>query len=92
VVRRETSTPEIFHTDDPYRDLELCAPYAVNVQFKAEIHRSGQKAEPADMQRVIKILRDANLPRLRGAGIRSAEDPWKAVPRLLDEMARVLKT
>src|SRR6185503_20120068 len=39
-----------FHTDDPYRDLELIAPYAVNVQWKAEIHRRGQaKQEPADM-------------------------------------------
>src|SRR5262245_20723698 len=30
-----------FHTDDPYRDLALCAPYAVNVQVKSEISRRG---------------------------------------------------
>ena len=77
-----------FHTDDPYRDLELCAPYAVNVQFKAEMRRRGAaKVEPADMKRVVKILRDANYQGYMALEYEAAEDPWIAVPRLLKEMS-----
>src|SRR5437867_1649345 len=50
-----------FQTDDPYADLARCAPYAVNVQVKVEMRRRGQaKHEPADLGRVVKILREAN--------------------------------
>ena len=48
-----------FRTDDPYRDMAVIAPYAVNAQVKASIFR-GEKKEPADLERVIKILRDAD--------------------------------
>src|SRR5258708_14221695 len=50
-----------FQTDDPYADLAKCAPYAVNVQYKMEIHRRGAKQnEIADIARMVKTLRDAN--------------------------------
>jgi sugar phosphate isomerase/epimerase len=77
-----------FSTDDPYADLALCAPYAVNVQFKAEIRRRGQKAEPADLPRLVKMLRDANYQGYVALEYESAPDPWKAVPDLLQAMKR----
>ncbi len=50
-----------FHTEDPYGDLEKIAPYAINVQLKMEISRKdGGKKEASDVDRVVKILRDAN--------------------------------
>ena len=52
-----------FHTEDPYADLEKIAPYSVNVQLKMEISRKGVakgEGEPSDVDRVIKILKDAN--------------------------------
>src|SRR6185369_10225005 len=53
-----------FHTDDPYADLARIAPFAVNVQIKAEIRPKAAKADqPADFGRLIKILRDANYQR-----------------------------
>jgi sugar phosphate isomerase/epimerase len=79
-----------FQTDDPYRDFALCAPYAVNVQLKAEIKRRGQNAEPADLPRQVKILREANYQGYVALEYESAEDPWKAVPRLLGELKRLL--
>jgi sugar phosphate isomerase/epimerase len=80
-----------FHTDDPYNDLKLMAPYVVNVQFKAEIHRRSQaKPEPADMKRVVKILREANYQGYMALEYEAAEDPWTAVPRLLKEMRAML--
>jgi sugar phosphate isomerase/epimerase len=75
-----------FHTDDPYADLAKCAPYAVNVQLKADIQKHGQKQEPSDLPRLAKILREANYQGYVALEYESAEDPWKAVPVLLKKM------
>jgi sugar phosphate isomerase/epimerase len=75
-----------FNTDDPYHDLTLIAPYAVNVQFKVEMKARGQKTEPADFPRVFKILRDANYQGYVALEYEAAEDPWKAVPGFLKRM------
>ncbi len=75
-----------FHTDDPYHDLERIAPYAVNVQMKGEIHPRGQEAQPADLPRLVKILREAHYQGYVALEYESAEDPWKAVPVLLKRM------
>jgi len=79
-----------FHTDDPYADLARCAPYAVNVQIKVEISRRGQKNEPADLARVIKILRDANYQGYVALEYEATEDPWKAIPGYLKRMKELL--
>jgi len=75
-----------FHTDDPYRNLERCVPYAVNVQIKAEISPRGQKAEPADLARLVKMLRDGRYQGFVALEYESKEDPWKAVPVLLNRL------
>ena len=77
-----------FNTEDPYADLARCAPYAVNVHFKAELRRRGQKAEPADFARLAKLLRDANFQGYAALEYESAEDPWTAVPELLKRLKR----
>jgi sugar phosphate isomerase/epimerase len=79
-----------FHTDDIYGDLAKCAPYAVNVQVKTEISRRGQKKEPADMPRIIRILRDANYQGYVALEYEAAEDPWKAVPEVLKRLKKLL--
>jgi sugar phosphate isomerase/epimerase len=76
-----------FQTDDPYADLAQCAPHAVNVQFKSQIKRRGQKEkEPADLARVVKLLRDANYQGYFALEYEAPEDPWMAVPELLQKM------
>ena len=76
-----------FHTDDPYADLARCAPYAVNVQYKVEILRRGQKQkEMADMPRIVKILRDANYQGYVALEYEAKEDPWKTVPGWLEKL------
>jgi sugar phosphate isomerase/epimerase len=79
-----------FRTDDPYADLALCAPYAVNVQVKTEISRRGQKKENADLARLVKILRDANYQGWVALEYEAAEDPWQAVPGLLKQLKELL--
>lgn len=49
-----------FHTEDPYGDLAKIAPYAINVQLKMEITRPDKTKEASDVDRVVKILKDAN--------------------------------
>ena len=75
-----------FHTDDPYGDLAKCAPYAVNVQVKAEIQSRGHQKEAADYKRIAQILRDANYQGYVALEYEAAGDPWKAVP---DELAKL---
>jgi sugar phosphate isomerase/epimerase len=78
-----------FHTDDPYRDFERCAPYAVNVQVKSEIQPRNSQKKAADLQRLVKILRAANYQGYVALEYESDEDPWKAVPGLLQQMAEL---
>lgn len=76
-----------FQTEDPYADLVKCAPYAVNVQLKAAMRRKGSKTdEPADLPRLVKILRDANYQGYVALEYEAKEDPWTAVPRVLKQM------
>lgn len=81
-----------FHSEDPYADLARCAPYAVNVQVKVEIHRRGAaKAEPSDLRRVVRILREARYQGWVALEYESAEDPYVAVPRHLRAIAEAMR-
>lgn len=73
-----------FHSADPYAELAQIAPYAVNVQVKAEIKRAGAKEEePSDLARVVQILRDANYQGWVALEYEAKADPWKGIPPLL---------
>lgn len=75
-----------FHTD-PYNDLAKCAPYAVNVQIKVEIKRKDQKeSEPADLSRLVRILRDAGYQGFVTLEYEEKPDPWTAVPEWLGKL------
>ncbi|MEP6663050.1 MAG: TIM barrel protein [Verrucomicrobiota bacterium] len=79
-----------FHTVDPYGDLAKCAPYAVNVQIKAEILHKGQtEKEPADLAKVFQILRDANYQGYVALEYESKPDPWTEIPKLLQQIKKL---
>ncbi|MCX6901496.1 MAG: sugar phosphate isomerase/epimerase [Verrucomicrobia bacterium] len=81
-----------FHSDDPYAELAKCAPYSVNVQVKVEIKRkSAKQNEPADLARIVKMLRDVNYQGFVALEYEAKEDPYTAVPRVLKEMKAVFK-
>lgn len=80
-----------FHSEDPYGELAACAPYAVNVQVKVEIRRRGQsKTEPADLPRLVRMLREANYQGFVALEYEAAPDPWTAVPEWLERMQTAL--
>ncbi len=70
-----------FHGQDPYAEIAVAAPYAVNVQVKTEIRRMGRSKEPADLGRVIGILREARYSGYIVLEYNAPEDPMTAVPR-----------
>ncbi len=76
-----------FRTGDPYQDFADCVPYAVNVQFKTEVH-DGSPANkvPADLKRFTRILRDAGYQGWVALEYEGKADPATAVPRYLQEM------
>jgi sugar phosphate isomerase/epimerase len=80
-----------FHTDDPYASLAMCAPHAVNVQFKVEMLPRGQTTKVlTDLPRIVKILRDANYQGYVALEHEAKEDPWQTVPGILEKMRAAL--
>ena len=74
-----------FHTDDPYRDLAEIAPYAINAQLKATINN-----KPADMERIIKILRDVNYRGYVVLEYEERDDPKKAIPGYIKKLRELI--
>jgi len=48
-----------FRTEDPYRDIALCAPYAITTHLKTEIQPKGGARRPADIGRIVRVLADS---------------------------------
>ena len=81
-----------FHTDDPYADLEKIAPYAVNAQIKASISPGGKEKQPADFERIIKILKDAGYRGFVALEYEESESPFDAIPKILDQLRPLMDT
>ena len=80
-----------FRTDDPYRDLAEIAPWAINAQVKVAVTRDGRK-EPADLKRVVGILKDAGYRGYLVLEYEENDDPQQAIPRYLDELRALIRS
>jgi sugar phosphate isomerase/epimerase len=80
-----------FHTPDPYGDLTKLAPYAVTVQIKTEIQRTGMKKEDADLKRLIEILRAARYRGYVALEYEAAEKADTAVPRHIVTLKKLVR-
>jgi sugar phosphate isomerase/epimerase len=80
-----------FRSADPYADLARIAPYAINVQIKADIFR-GDKREDTDFAKVIGILKDAGYRGYVVLEYESAEDPKTGVPRHVETLRRLIRS
>lgn len=79
-----------FRSEDPYADLTRLAPYAVTVQIKTEIQRTGKKKEEADLKRLIDILRAADYRGYVALEYEAEEDPKTAVPRAIESLKKLM--
>ena len=78
-----------FRTDNPYEDFAASAPFAVNVQLKTELRVAGKKG-PADLPRLMGILKKARYQGYVAVEFEAAEDPYEAVPPLLKKLKPLL--
>ena len=78
-----------FRTDDPYRDLARIAPYAINAQIKAAVNVNGEK-QPADFERIIGMLRDANYRGFVVLEYEETEEPKERIPGLIRELRELI--
>jgi hypothetical protein len=62
----------------------------VNVQVKTEIRRMGKSKEPADLARVIGILREARYSGYVVLEYNASDDPKTAVPRFIKELRSLI--
>lgn len=79
-----------FKTDDPYGDLERCAPYAVTVQIKTEIQPRGQEKQPADLARIVTILTSNDFRGYATLEYEAAEPALTAIPKELERLRALL--
>jgi sugar phosphate isomerase/epimerase len=42
--------------EEPYEQIEMCLPHAVNAQFKTEMHYADGRREPSDWERIVKLF------------------------------------
>lgn len=71
---------------DPYGQIEACAPYAVNVQVKTRVMAPGGRPVPADWGRILQTLAAAGYKGYLALEYEGEEDPVTAVPRYLQEL------
>jgi len=76
-------------TADAYSQIEMCLPYAVNVQVKTEIRTGGGKSEPQDWDRIVGILAKSGYKGYLALEYEAKEAAVTAVPRLLKQLRRV---
>ena len=71
----------------PYRDMAVMAPKATNVQVKVKLPtEDGSGKEEADLNRIVRILREANYRGYIALEYEGAEEPLVAIPRYLDAL------
>ncbi|MEQ1842460.1 MAG: sugar phosphate isomerase/epimerase family protein, partial [Verrucomicrobiales bacterium] len=74
-----------FIADDVYAEITASSPYAVNVQLKTEI-KVGNGKKPADLERVVKILKDTGYEGFVVLEFEEETDPYEHVPPLLEKL------
>jgi sugar phosphate isomerase/epimerase len=77
-----------FIAEDVYAEIAASAPYAMNVQLKTEIKvgKTGKEKAPADLERVVKILKDTGYEGFVVLEYEEENDPFKHVPPLLEKL------
>jgi sugar phosphate isomerase/epimerase len=71
---------------DPWRQMEMCLPYAVNVQVKSEMTHEDGKRGPQDWDRVVKLVAASGYKGYLSLEYEAKEPAATAVPRLLGEL------
>ena len=83
-----------FHTDNPYKDMEMCLPYVINWQIKESV-KGKENMVPIDLKRIMKMVRKVGY-----SGYLSIEtlsvpgrpyDPYTLVPEFIRKVREAIK-
>jgi L-ribulose-5-phosphate 3-epimerase len=77
--------------EDPYNQIQMCLPYAVNAQFKAEIPGADGKKQKSDWDRLIGMFAKSGYKGYLALEYESAEPAGTAVPRLMRELGALAR-
>ncbi len=81
-----------FIAEDVYAEMEASVPYSINVQLKTEVKvGEGKEKEPADLERVISILKDGGYAGHVILEFEEKDDPFEQVPLILDKLRRYIE-
>ena len=80
-----------FHTADPYADIAKTAPYAVTTHFKTEVAYEGKPKEPADLKKIVGLLRSSGYRGYLTLEYEGKEEPRLAVPKAISAMREAVK-
>jgi sugar phosphate isomerase/epimerase len=79
-----------FKTADPYGDFERCAPWAISVQIKTEVQPRDQEKRPADLARIVEIIKRSGFRGYATLEYEADEAALTAVPRDLERLRALL--
>lgn len=79
-----------FHSEDPYKDIAMCAPYAINVQVKVTMSGPDRKRYKADFGKILDILDDADYRGYIALEYEDSEEPKEAVPRYIEQLQKLI--
>jgi sugar phosphate isomerase/epimerase len=79
-----------FHSEDPYREIERVAAFTITVQIKVEVRAAGEEKKPADLGRVIDILKSVGYRGYVALEYEADEDARTAIPGYLQELKRLV--
>lgn len=76
-----------FIAEDVYAEMAASVAYSINVQLKTEVKvGDGKEKEPADLERVIGILKDGGYAGHVILEFEEKDDPFEHVPQILEKL------
>ncbi|WP_229067591.1 sugar phosphate isomerase/epimerase family protein [Bacteroides xylanisolvens] len=83
-----------FHTEDPYRDMEMCLDYVINWQIK-ESALGKESMQPLDLKKVMKMVRKVGyrgyLPVETLSVPGRPYEPFKLVPEFIEKVRKAIE-
>ena len=76
---------------DPYDQIEMCLPYAVNSQFKVNIRDEDGNHAPSDWDRIVAMFASAGYRGYMALEYEDRPDPFTAVPQHLARLKTLAK-
>lgn len=83
-----------FHTENPYKDIDMCLPYVINWQIKESV-RGKENMDPIDLKRIMKMVRKVGYSGYLPVETLSVPgrpyDPYTLVPEFIGKVRKAIE-